>query len=188
MKLKIASAFPLLAALATAFSLTGCVTSRMPVGDKIPALDPKAWNAKWRAGDGTVMSTHVKDAKFGLVEVTHLKAWTKPSPGDPQRDEVLIRMLGDWTIANSPTDGGYNFERINLDANGLVGFAADDTVFKTLIRRGLLPGRTAAKSNTCIIDHLNSRDITRLKAAGIDIHTLFGENPGTVMIRDRRPW
>ena len=190
MKMNSRFLLPLLVALV----LSGCVTSKTPVGDQTPQLDPKVWNGKWRDGSGRAMRTHIKDAKLGLVEVTNLEPWTKPSPGNVTREDVLIRTLGGTeTIANTKQGDGYGFARVYNDGASFLVFSANVGVFQDLIRRGKLSGsvhkdHSGKSTGSCTIDHLNDRDYKRLQRQGFDVQMLFDENPSTVMTRSRGLW
>lgn len=180
---------PLLVVLA----LGGCVTSKTPVGGKVADLKPQVWNAKWRGGDGTTIKTRIKDARLGIVEVTPVKLWIDPKKDASKPVDMLVRVLGPYTIINEPAEGGYQFARIAIDANHFVTFDADQSVFADLIKRGEIPGKLdkskdSKTSNSCTIDHFTERDYQRLKKQGFDVHSLFSEDPGAVLIRDHGIW
>jgi hypothetical protein len=188
-RLKITLFLPLLAALA----LCSCVTSRTPVGDKVAALDPKVWNAKWRAGDGEAMRTRIKDARLGIVEVTRLAPWTKPKPGDVDREDLLVRMLGGEIIANEKEAGGFEFERVAIDGSRMVAFEPNEPVFEALINRHEMSGtidrnKNGQSSGSCTIGGFSERDYKRLVKRGFAVQTLFNEDPAEVFIRDHGIW
>lgn len=185
---------PAFLALLAVGVLGGCVTSKTPVGGKVADLRPEVWNAKWRGGDGSTIKTRIKDARLGIVEVTPIKLWTKPRQDDSKPVDMLVRVLGPYTIINEPAEGGYQFARVAVDANHLVCFDPSESVFADLIKRGEIPGKldkdkNSKTSNSCTIDHFTERDFQRLKKQGFDTGTLFNADPtGTVLIRDHGIW
>lgn len=192
MKMKSPCFLPLLAALA----LCGCesVTSKTPVGDKVPPMDPKAWNGKWRyGGDKLVATTKVLDAKRGLVEMVIYTPWTKPGTDEVQTGEVLVRMLGPEMVGNELDNGSYGFERIAMMGDCIVTFAPDKEEFAKLIKQHKIAGKIerdpkGKPTGNCEIKGLSSNDYERLKAEGIDVRSLFEENPSRVFVRSHGLW
>ena len=183
---------PLLAALA----LCGCesVTSKTPVGDAGPPLDPKVWNGKWQYGQNQqVASSRIIDARRGIVELKILTPWTKPNPDDTQPLSLEVRRLGAEWIANSFDSGSYSFERVVFAGDAVVTFQADKTVFSKLIRGHKIAGKLTRDQNgkptgDCVIDGLSGRDYDRLKKEGVEVRTLFEENSSRVFVRSHGLW
>ena len=183
MKIRLILFLPLLAALALS---SGCVTSRTPVGNKVAALKPEDWNKEWRDGDGEIVSTKIKDAKLGIVQVRTKPAWLKPS----ETRDILVRTLGPLTIVNQKTDGGYDFGRIALDSMGLVVFGPNKPFFASLIRKHEIVGKIekdkhGKPTGTCIIDGFSADDYERLKREGFEARTLFDEDPSQILVRQK---
>jgi hypothetical protein len=183
---KIARFLPLLAALALC---SGCVTSKTPVGDKAPALDPKVWNGKWRSGDGGTVRTRIKDARLGIVEMRT----RPPLPKQGETHEILVRSLGPLVIANQkigdPHAVAYQFGRVAIDNTHLVVFNADESVFAKLIKRHQVAGQLdkdkhGKLTGSCTIEGFSGKAYRRLKKEGFDVRSLFKEDPSTVLVRD----
>jgi hypothetical protein len=188
--------FPWLPALA-ALVLCGCntVTSKTIVGGEPAVLDPKIWNAKWQNADGMAMSTRVKDAKLGIIELKSFRPWTKPEPGEQQTVDIHLRLLGNEVIANEQQGAGgdYGFQRVVASANYIVTFDPNEKVFARLIKRGEITGKVERDKNgkptgSCIIKGFSGRDYQRLKSEGFDVRSLFNEDPAQVFVRGHGLW
>ena len=176
----------LLPLLALLFLCTGCVTSRTPVGSKPATLDPKVWNAKWLNADGGTLRTRIADPRLGIIRISPSKG---PLRDDGSRD-ILVRQLGLTTVANQQYGSVYKFARIDATTNHLLLFEPDQGVFVRLIDLGLVRGKadsyTKGKpTGNLAIEGLSDRELRRIAGQGIDLRTLFQENPSTVLIRYR---
>lgn len=174
--------FPsILAALAL---LSGCVTSRTPVGTKVAALKSEVWNGKWKGDDGGTARTRIKDARLGIVQITTKSSWFKPS----ETHELLVRTLGPLTIANQRIGNQYWFGRVAADSNHLLCFQADESIFESLIKQREIAGiierdKRGKSTGNCTIDGFSEKDCERLEKEGFDLRSLFEEDPTTVLIR-----
>jgi hypothetical protein len=187
MRYKIIKLLPLLAALA----VCGCQTvkSKKPVGDKTAELKPEEWNGKWQSGDGSILATRIKDSKLGLVELVPVHP--RPKPDEPKMVDVVVRTLGTNVIASTkekPTDEGYNFGRIAIDNTHLVVFAPDAPAFANLVKRGKLAGtldkdKDGKPTGSSLLEGFSEQDYQRLVKGGVDVRSLFSEDPVIVLVR-----
>ena len=160
-----------------------------PVGDKVAELKPAIWNAKWQGGEGEIVRTKIKDAKLGIIEMST----SRPCPMlGSTRVEILVRNLGMLVIANEKTDygqkSGYEFGRVAVDDKHLVVFDANEGVFVRLIRRHEIAGEFGAYKNgkptgACYLKRFSDKDYLRLKREGVDVRSLFDEDPDEVLVR-----
>jgi hypothetical protein len=183
MKIRLILCLPLLAATALT---SGCVTSKTPVGDKVAALKPEIWNAKWLDADGEIVRSKITNEKLGIVRMTLQPSLLKPR----ETHEELVRMLGPLTIANQKTDGGYQFGRVAIDHNHLVVFNPNDSLFLSLIKHHEIAGKVdrdahGKPTGSATIQGLSYKDCQRLKKEGFDTRSLFDDDPSTVLIRYR---
>jgi len=183
--------------LLVAVALCGCdsVTSKTIVGDKVPALDPKVWNGKWRNADGSAIATRIVDAKAGIIELKRFQPWTKPTPGELQADNIWVRTLGQEVIANELQSGGvgYEFQRVAISADYIVTYSPDEKVFAGLIKRGEIAGKLerdkdGKPTGSCTIEGFSGRDYERLEREGFNVQSLFDEDPAQVYIRGHGLW
>jgi len=182
--MKAVALLPLLAAIV----LTGCITSKTPVGDKVPRLEPGVWNAKWQSGDGGTVRTRVKDAKLGIVTMSKSHPWFHR--GEPVRD-VYIRLLGPYTVANEKlAEHSFDFGRISIDNDHLVVFAANELTFQKLVARHQIAGKAekdehGKPTGSFTIEGFSDKDYRRLKRERFDMHSLFKDDPSMVLIRHK---
>ena len=170
------------------------VTSKKPVGEKIPTLDPAIWNGKWTGSNGTVQS-RIKDAGQGVVELT-LTEFEKPD--HPEVHDTLIRTVSDQVIANTQDKGDYYFGRVVISQDHLVIFPPDTTVFSKLLEAGTLRGERLKNdkgklTGSSVLNEFSERDVQALEAlakekgSSFRLRDLFDADPVLALVRLKSP-
>jgi hypothetical protein len=120
------------------------VESTVPMGLEPATLSPEDWDGLWLTDEG-VLAITVTDESAGKLTVSALdqNSRSATAPHELETAEVTVRRSGDWLFANFPSDESPNWGwlRVKLEGDRLIAWGPDAGAFRSLVSRGLLPGR-----------------------------------------------
>jgi hypothetical protein len=120
------------------------VESTVPMGLEPATLSPEDWDGLWLGDEGVVAIT-VTDEIAGKLTVSVLEQTGRSAtpPHELETAEATVRRSGDWLFANFPSDESPNWAwvRVKLEGDRLIGWGPSAAAFRSLVSRGLLPGR-----------------------------------------------
>src|SRR5262245_46897387 len=128
--------------LALATCSCSAVVSKHAVGEKPSRLEKEKWEGKWVHRDGD-LTIKVDDSERGLLSVR----WTEKGEKSPQTARIELLESNGWMFGNvnnwkDETMPEYVFARVRKEDRQITIWAPDLIQFKSLVTRGVLPGRT----------------------------------------------